>query len=186
MEYVNQWIMAVTELVWVEYSFVTIGSNRASEVTHTNSTLKYLGLEGSEAEMKLKFLEDRAENSLDEEAVVESDSETTEEVSEEPKTEEVSEEVKVEEVEEDATTEVVEENSVEEPVAEEVAEDEVKEEAVVEEVVVEEVKEDNGNKDKKDKNAEAGELSVGDFVEWNSSGGMAFGEVLQIETEPGE
>ena len=38
----NEWVMAVTELIWVEYSFVTIGSNRSAKMTNELSTLKYM------------------------------------------------------------------------------------------------------------------------------------------------
>ena len=43
-----------------------------------------------------------------------------------------------------------------------------------------EMSEENGYKEER---AEPDELSVGDFVKWNSSGGNAYGRIIQVETD---
>ena len=44
-----------------------------------------------------------------------------------------------------------------------------------------EMSEENGYKE--EERAEPDELSVGDFVKWNSSGGNAYGRIIQVETD---
>lgn len=151
MKVINEWIMAVTELKWVEYSVVTVGSNRSSEITHMNSVLKYLWYEGTEEAMKLKFMESQTKETNEvKDIAIEANIEDTEVSSDKvlevlEKTEEnteVEEETKVTVESEENSVEVETEIEEKKDAKEEVIETEESIEEV-EEVVETTVKEDN-------------------------------------------
>ena len=123
------WVMAVTKLDWVEFSLVTIGSNKKSMITHKNAIMERLDID----EKKLELLD--AEAVEEEKQEVAEVPEATEEVVEEAveveggeELPEVQEEVSSEDSEKEAESADESEEEVAEVENTEVAEESEEEE----------------------------------------------------------
>ena len=136
----DDWVMAVTKLDWVEFSLVTIGSNKKSVVTHKNAIMERLDIK----EENLKQLDAEAEEVVEVEGEVEA--------TEEPEVEAVEVEAKEEEVVEASTAEQEPESQDSEKEGE--TPDESTEEAESDETSAEaeEVEEEEGEKEEAEQN----------------------------------
>ena len=114
---IDTWILAVTKLEWVEYSFVTIPSNRKSRITTKNALQNYIEPMKNEL-LNIKSEKDFIEKNEVEEKVEEIEEENSEKVSDE--------EIKEEETEEETEEEVKEE--IEKNIEEEIEEENIEEE----------------------------------------------------------
>lgn len=154
VEILNTWILCVTKADLVEFSFVSLPSNKWSKITQKNAIMAHLGVD-SEEDLESKFND--MKKLITNEVKVETNEEIIEEEKKEEEVVEDKVEEKAEETKEEATTEqkdkteevteeVVEETNEIEKEVEEVVEDVVEEkEEVVEVKEVPEEKEDLEN-----------------------------------------
>jgi len=188
LDILYSYILVVTEADLVEFSFVTLPSNKGSKITQKNAVLARLWVD-SEESLQSKFNEMKnVTKKVEANETVDGEVEVKEEIKEEEKVEEKEEETVEEDKVEEKTEEEVEKNEVEEEKVEETEEVSTDEETPVEkeeEVSTDEEEKEEDEKEE-DKKEEEEEVETDEEAEEEEETPEKDGETPSTEEEASE